>query len=185
MPSRNASPARATPLPPSVDPLAEPLHRCALHLLRLIRLADEESGLSAARLSALSVLVFGGPCTVGALAAAERVSGPTMTRLVHGLEKAAWIHRTPAVQDGRASLLTATPKAMRLLLDGRKRRLLALSRGLPAEGTAEYKTLARAIGPLEAVVASLARTASAGSRKRLARRAVGRSGRRRFDAATA
>jgi DNA-binding MarR family transcriptional regulator len=178
MPSRNASPARATPLPPAVDPIAEPLHRCALHLLRLIRLADDGTGLSAARLSALSVLVFGGPCTVGALAAAERVSGPTMTRLVRGLEKGAWLRRSPAPHDARVSLLTATPKAVRLLVDGRMRRLRALTRGLPAKGTPEHKALTRAIEPLEAVVASLARIASAGSKKRLMRR----PGRRRIEA---
>lgn len=42
--------------------LREPI---AIHLLRRVRRQDTVSGLSAARLSALSVLVFGGPTSVG------------------------------------------------------------------------------------------------------------------------
>ena len=67
--------------------VADRLHSAAIHLLRRIRKVDEASGLSAARLSALSVLVFGGATTVGALARAEQVSAPTMSRLVSGLER--------------------------------------------------------------------------------------------------
>ncbi|MCL4213975.1 MAG: MarR family transcriptional regulator [Gemmatimonadales bacterium] len=175
--------ARAAPPPPSagVDPLAEPLHRCALHLLRFVRHADDASGLSAARLSALSVLVFGGPCTLGELAKAERVSGPTMTKLVRGLERGAWVRRTPAPHDRRVSLVIATPKAARKLTAGRLRRLQLLSRSLPAKGTPRHKALAEAMPALESVVASLARAASAGSRKRLAKKPTPRQGRRRID----
>lgn len=163
-----------------VDPIAEPLHRCAIHLLRLVRHVDAATGLSAARLSALSVLVFGGPCTVGALARAEQVSGPTMTKLVAGLERKGWVRRTPAPRDARVSLLSATPKATRLLQAGRTRRLTLLTKSLPAKGTAGHRALARALAPLESVVDSLARAASASSKKRIAR-GVPRSGRRRID----
>ena len=51
-----------------------------------LRVVDREAGLTPARLSALSVLVFGGPCTLGRLARTEDVAGPTMTRIVDGLE---------------------------------------------------------------------------------------------------
>jgi hypothetical protein len=54
----------------------------ALHLLRALRRVDEAAGLTPARLSALSVLVFGGPCTLGRLAEIEDAAGPTMTRIV-------------------------------------------------------------------------------------------------------
>ena len=73
--------------------VADRLHSAAIHLLRRIRKVDEASGLSAARLSALSVLVFGGPTTVGALARAEQVSAPTMSRLVSGLERDGFVVR--------------------------------------------------------------------------------------------
>ena len=53
--------------------VADRVHSSAIHLLRRLRRVDEETGLSAPKLSALSVLVFGGPCSMGRLAAAEQV----------------------------------------------------------------------------------------------------------------
>src|SRR5919206_339955 len=50
---------------------ADRFHSAAIHALRHVRREDPASGLSAARLSALSVLAFGGPRTLGELAAAE------------------------------------------------------------------------------------------------------------------
>src|SRR3954469_5829393 len=64
--------------------VADRLHSAAIHLLRRLRAADAASGLTAPRLSALSVVVFGGPQTITSLAAAEQVRLPTMTRLVAG-----------------------------------------------------------------------------------------------------
>jgi DNA-binding MarR family transcriptional regulator len=73
--------------------LADQLHSAAIHLLRQLRKEDDASGLSAPRLSALSVVVFGGPITLGALARAEQVKPPTMTRLVDALEKDGYVKR--------------------------------------------------------------------------------------------
>src|SRR5215218_8569721 len=67
--------------------VADRLHSAAIHLLRRLRVQDAATGVSGPRLSALSVLVFGGPRTVSALAAAEQVRVPTMTRLVQGLKR--------------------------------------------------------------------------------------------------
>jgi len=67
--------------------LADRLHSAAIHLLRRVRKQDTVMAEVPARLSALSVLVFGGACTLGQLAAAEQVKPPTMTRIVRGLEK--------------------------------------------------------------------------------------------------
>ena len=44
--------------------IADRLHSAAIHLLRRLRREDATSGLSAPRLSALSVIVFGGPLTL-------------------------------------------------------------------------------------------------------------------------
>ena len=157
-----------------MHPAAEPLHRGALHLLRGLRRADDASGLSPARLSALSVLVFGGPTTLGALAAAEGVSAPTMSRLVTGLERDRWIRRRPDPADARATRLEASAAAQRLLLAGRARRLAALSAALDAGASAARAALARAVPALERLVHRL--TTSAGTASpRTARR------RRRFD----
>jgi hypothetical protein len=59
------------------EDLADQLHSAAIHLLRQLRKEDDASGLSAPRLSALSVVVFGGPLTLGALARAEQVKRST------------------------------------------------------------------------------------------------------------
>ena len=55
---------------------ADRFHSAAIHALRHVRREDPATGVSAARLSALSVLVFAGPRTLGELAAAEQVAGP-------------------------------------------------------------------------------------------------------------
>src|SRR6266545_3718677 len=74
--SRQAPPARG---------VADRLHSAAIHLLRRLRVEDKAMGLSAPRASALSVIVFRGPVTMSALAEAEQVRPPTITRLVDGL----------------------------------------------------------------------------------------------------
>src|SRR5262245_51124857 len=71
----------------TADPVsvADRLHSAAIHLLRRVRKQDIATGEGPARLSALSVLVFGGPKTLKELAAAEQVKPPTMSRIVAGL----------------------------------------------------------------------------------------------------
>jgi hypothetical protein len=51
-----------------VDEVADRLHSAAIHVLRRAGDEDAASGLSRARLSALSVVVFRGPLTLGDLA---------------------------------------------------------------------------------------------------------------------
>ena len=162
---------RARP-PKATDPLAEPLHRTALHLLRLLRRADDASGVSPARLSALSVLVFGGPTTLGALATAEGVSAPTMSRLVTELERDGYLRRRVDPADARSAQLEATAKATRLLHAGRARRLSALNTALETLRASERDAIAGALGPLGALNAALASAKP---------RAAQRASRRRFD----
>ena len=132
--------------------VADRLHSAAIHLLRRIRKVDEASGLSAARLSALSVLVFGGPTTVGALARAEQVSAPTMSRLVSGLERDGFVVREADEGDARAVRVRATPKGRRVLVRGRERRVQELTQlleGLPED---DLRTLGSAAGIMERVL---------------------------------
>ncbi|NUQ13661.1 MAG: MarR family transcriptional regulator, partial [Gemmatimonadaceae bacterium] len=85
----------------SPEALAEAVHRLAIRLLRTLRSEDEQSGLTGPRLSALSVIVFAGPVTLGELAAAEQVKPPTMTRLVRALEREGLVRREKDPADGR------------------------------------------------------------------------------------
>jgi len=137
---------------PEAREVADRLHSAAIHLLRTVRKVDEASGLTAARLSALSVLVFGGPTTLGRLAGAEQVSAPTMSRLVHGLERDGLVVREAHESDGRAVLVSATAKGRRILERGRERRISELARlfeGLTGE---ELEALGSAAAVIEEVL---------------------------------
>jgi DNA-binding MarR family transcriptional regulator len=134
-----------------VDAVADQLHSAALHLLRRLRSEDDALGISPPRLSALSVVVFAGPIGVGALAAAEGVTAPTMSRLVDGLERDRLVRRQPYPDDARGVLVVATAKGSRVLRRGRGqriRRLAAALRGLSAD---ELVVVARAAELIERV----------------------------------
>ena len=131
--------------------IADRLHSAAIHLLRRLRREDDATGLSAPRLSALSVIVFGGPVTLGALAAAEQVRPPTMTRLVQELEREGLVTRGTVKGDARAVLVRATSRGVRLLREGRARRVKRLASDLAALEAAELHILARAVVVLERV----------------------------------
>jgi len=132
-------PERASTDRPAADPalldLALRLHSAMLHMMRLVRRADEASGLSAPRMSALSTVVFGGPRTLGEMAAMEQVSAPTMTRLVAGLERGGYVARRRDAIDRRVTWVRPTAKGKRVLEQGRSRRVRMLAdaiNGLPA-----------------------------------------------------
>jgi DNA-binding MarR family transcriptional regulator len=95
--------------------VADRLHSAAIHLLRHARKQDVLARQGPARLSALSVLVFGGPMALGQLAAAEQVKAPTMSRIVAGLKRSGLAKIKTDTKDGRSIRVTATPKGERLL----------------------------------------------------------------------
>lgn len=135
----NASPRAVRP-----EPLAERLHSGAIHLLRRLRREDSATGLSPARLSALSVLVFGGPMRISDLARAEQVKTPTITPIVAALEALELITRVKDDQDARASVVRATPRGQKLMEEGRARRVAALAADLRRLTAEDRAVLARA-----------------------------------------
>jgi len=154
---RQTEPTRKIRQSPQDDAerLADRLHSAAIHLLRRLRKEDAKAGLSAPRLSALSVVVFAGPVTLGELAHAEQVRPPTMTRLVSALEDDGLVARETDPNDGRLTRIRATPKGRALLLRGRARRVQALTAEVRALATEERQALARAVATLEGVIARL------------------------------
>jgi DNA-binding MarR family transcriptional regulator len=142
MPARSArSPATDVVPSDASTELADRLHSAAIHLLRQLRRVDTRTGLSGPRLSALSVVVFAGPLTLGELAAAEQVRPPTMTRLVRALEVRGLITREPDERDGRVVRIRATAKGRTLLAQGRARRVRALARELEQLNAGELAAL--------------------------------------------
>src|SRR3954464_15664233 len=115
MAAKSASPSSARRPPDTTLELADRLHSAAIHLLRRVRREDDASGLPAPQLSALSVIVFNGPISLGALAHAEQVRPPTITRVIAALETAGLVVREAAPGDRRVTLIKATPRGVRLL----------------------------------------------------------------------
>jgi DNA-binding MarR family transcriptional regulator len=110
--------------------VADLLHSAAIHLLRRAREEDHAVGVGPARLSALSVLVFGGPRTIGELASAEGVRSATMTRIVNGLEEQGLVRRRPHERDRRAVRVEATAAGKRVLSRARRQRIDAVAQRL-------------------------------------------------------
>jgi DNA-binding MarR family transcriptional regulator len=137
--------------PPRAAVVADRLHSAAIHLLRRVRTQDAATGLSAARLSALSVVVFAGPVTMGRLAAAEQVSAPTMTRLLAAMEKDGLVRRERDARDRRVTWIHATPKGSRILHAGRRRRVAALAKDLSGLSAVELALLERAAELIERI----------------------------------
>jgi DNA-binding MarR family transcriptional regulator len=131
---------------------ADRIHSAAIHLLRRVRLVDDEMGLSPPRASALSVLVFGGDRSLTELAEAEGVSLPTMSKLVAALEQEGLVRRQAHERDARAIRLRATAKARRILERGRERRVELLESLLADASPREVAAVRRAADVLERAV---------------------------------
>jgi DNA-binding MarR family transcriptional regulator len=142
------------PLEREVLSAADHLHSAAIHLLRRVRQQDAASGVGPAQLSALSVLVFAGPKTLGELAAAEQVKPPTMSRIAAGLQRSRLIEITRDLQDARRMNIRATPKGTRLLQQGRKRRIEYLAEHLGHLTRGELAQLGVAADILESLLRS-------------------------------
>jgi DNA-binding MarR family transcriptional regulator len=123
---------------------ADRLHSAAIHLLRSLRVEDRASGLSGPRLSALSVVVFAGPLTMSALAQAEQVQPPTITKLVREMERDGLVERVRDRDDRRVLMVRATARGRQLLEEGRRRRVVRLAAALEALPQRDRKLVARA-----------------------------------------
>lgn len=144
-----AGPRTAPAPPPDAARVATRLNTAAIHLLRRLNREDAALGTSSTRLSALSVLVLGGPRTLGQLAAMEGVTPPSMTRLVTAMEADGLVQRSRSETDGRLVIIAATAAGTELLHRGRDQRvgvLAGMLRGLP---DAEQRTLEAAAAILE------------------------------------
>jgi DNA-binding MarR family transcriptional regulator len=124
---------------------ADQIHSVAVHLLRRLRRADIVGDLSAPRLAALSVVVFGGPITLGDLADSEQVRPPTMTRIVTALEEQGLVVKSRDATDRRVIYIAPTMKGRRLLIAGRNRRIQYLANQIEKLDAQEQAILQSAI----------------------------------------
>ena len=129
--------------------VAERLHGAAIRLIRRLRKSDVASGLAAPKLSALSVLVFGGPHTVKELAAAEQVRAPTMSRLLAELEGAGLDQKSKDPEDRRIVRVQATTRGRSLLEAGKSRRLEVLAAQIRSLDVHERRLISTAVKVIE------------------------------------
>lgn len=100
---------------PDAAAVAQRLTAITLHLLRRLAREEQVTGIRPARLSALATLATDGPTTLGGLARRERVTPPSMTRMVQALEADGLVERLPSATDGRQVGVRITPAGERLL----------------------------------------------------------------------
>ena len=131
------------------EQVADQIHAAAIRLLRYVRKEDAASGVTGAQLSVLSVLAFGGPQTLSALAAAEQVKPPTMSQLVSELERLDLVARKPI--DRRSQEISLTRKGRQLMEAGRRRRLARLTKAIADLPPEQIDKLAQAAGLIVAI----------------------------------
>src|SRR5689334_21097945 len=117
---------------PELLEAADRLHSAAIHLLRGLRIRDRETGIGPAQLSALSVLVFGGPKSLAQLALAEQVKPPTMSKIVAGLVRSKLAHMVANKDDRRAVVISPSARGTALMQKARARRVESLARAVGA-----------------------------------------------------
>jgi len=78
-----------------------------------------------------------------------------MTKIVAGLEAAGLVRRGIDRADRRATRLEATPRGVKLLQEGRRRRVARLAQALAALAADDLEVLARAARLVERIVPRL------------------------------
>jgi DNA-binding MarR family transcriptional regulator len=128
-------------------------------LQRLLGRLDSagSEGLTRARLSALALLVLGGPRRLGELASAERVRPPTMSRLVDAMEADGWVMRVPDPADGRSVIVRATAAGEAHLELARARQLAPLAESIADLKAPDRRTLEAGADVLERLLRTVGR----------------------------
>ncbi|MRH90605.1 MarR family transcriptional regulator [Nocardia sp. SYP-A9097] len=131
---------------------AAELYHTIGRLLRQLRHSGDLGHLSPGAASALATLARSGPMRLSDLANVERVSAPTMSRMVTGLEKGGFIVREADPEDGRAQLLSATASAHDLVTGLTSARI---QRFAAAMGSLDQPQRAALMASLETLIEAL------------------------------
>lgn len=132
-----------------IEQVAARLDSAATRLVRQMRLADSPTDVSPARLAALATVSSRGPISLAALAATERVSAPTMSRIVESLVRDGLVEREQDPSNRRTVRISATQHGLTALGHGRKGQVEALSARLQLFGDSEKRALLRGIELME------------------------------------
>jgi DNA-binding MarR family transcriptional regulator len=128
--------------------LAAALRVSVARLTRRLRSErDPRNELSIGQLSVLGVLFRDGACSIGELAAQERVQPPSMTRTVNCLEEACYVVRRAHETDRRQVVIELAEKGVATLESDRRRRDAWLAQRL-RELTPEERSVLRKAAPI-------------------------------------
>ena len=137
-------------MPASTDTaLASALRLAVMRLARRMRSERADTSLTLTQIAALATLERRGALTPGELAAAERVTPPSMTRIAASLEAAGLATRTGHPSDGRQVLLAISPAGEALLREDRRRRDAWLATRLRELDKADRDVLRQAVEVLD------------------------------------
>jgi DNA-binding MarR family transcriptional regulator len=134
--------------------LASTLRLSVMRLARRLRAQRADTMLSISQLAALATLDLHGPLTPGELAAHEKISPPSMTRLLGALEHGGLVERTPHPTDRRQVVLAASAAGRALLKEDRRRRDVWLAQRLRDLAPEELVVLQQAAGILDRLAGS-------------------------------
>jgi DNA-binding MarR family transcriptional regulator len=139
---------------PTLEELSAEL---VLYTGRLVRAITRQSaGLAVdvptAQLRLLSQVDELGPVTIGALAAADRCSQPTMSAGVQVLSERGWAVKAPNPADARSSLVSLTETGRTVLSQARRERAALVAARLRAHPRHDERDLATAVAVLRDLV---------------------------------
>lgn len=135
-------PDDVTPVPDGET--VDTLRAAVVVLARRLRHQLTESELSATDMAVLGRVFREGPLTPGALARAEHVQPPSMTRVIERLEARGYLLRNPDPTDGRRILVTRTELGEKFIDEARLLRSAWLAGQLDKLGQADRLALAAA-----------------------------------------
>jgi DNA-binding MarR family transcriptional regulator len=95
------------------------LRSAVLVLARRLRRQRADDDLSATEVAVLGRIYRDGASTPGALARAEHVQPPSMTRIIERLEQREYLRRDPDPSDGRQVLVSGTARGQKFIEDSR------------------------------------------------------------------
>ncbi|WZO46180.1 MarR family transcriptional regulator [Microbacterium sp. LWH13-1.2] len=101
---------------------ATDLRMATFRLARRLRCARAVDAMSDAQLAVLATLRMHGRRTITALAERERVTAPSMTNMINGLEEQGYVVRTPDAEDRRRVQVDITDAGTEIVAQTIKRR---------------------------------------------------------------
>jgi DNA-binding MarR family transcriptional regulator len=142
---------RTSAAPATSEELPTRLRLAILRLARRLR-QQAEADLTPSMLSAMANIEYRQPVTLGQLAEAERVTPPTMSKIVGRLEDARLVIRTADSEDKRIQRLSLSREGVKLIARNRSRKNAYLARKLRRLEPEEVAKLEDAVEVIEKIL---------------------------------